>query len=455
MLLKKKTLVKISYLLLPLYLLFGCSSDNTTDPTDDTIDPVQFTGEIDFIRTYGGSNEDDAVSVASSIDGGYVILGSTQSNDGDIVDKTSTDSDYWVLKVDPQGEIQWSRTYGGSGDERASSISRTSDGGYIISGHSRSSDGDVSGNEGFHDYWILKIDAFGNILWDRNFGFAGSDQAFEVFETNDGGYFATGFLDITASNGQGNDGRNGVRHGVGEFWAIKMDVNGNRIWRRFFGGTNNDRSYDALQTSDGGFLLAGASESDDFDITDGKGSYDFWVVRIDQDGDLVWTKSFGGSEIEIGYDAAHTSDGNYVMVGDTRSSDQDITNPLGNADSWVVKFDDTGAMIWQKTFGGSSFESARSITPLANGNYIVSGSTRSDNGDVTSNNGQNDAWAFIIDEAGTMQFQVSVGGSDLDFANDAMETSDSKIIIVGNSESNDFDIPLNRGSKDLILIKVK
>ncbi len=456
MLLKKKKYLT-PLLLSSLLTLLACSTDNSTqNPVDNEPEPTGFEGIVDFVQTYGGSNEDDAVGVVQSIDGNYVILGSTQSNDGDIVDKTSTDSDYWVLKVTPEGDIVWSKTYGGSSDERATSISATSDGGFIISGHSRSSDGDVSGNEGFHDYWILKIDAFGNIQWDRNFGFAGSDQAFKVFETRDGGYFATGFLDVSASNGQGNDGRNGgYLHGVGEYWAIKMDASGNRIWRRFFGGTNNDRSYDALQTADDGFLLVGASESDDFDITDSKGSYDFWAVRLSDAGDLLWTKSFGGSQIDIGYAVSSTADGNYLMVGDARSDDMDVTNPLGNADAWAVKFDDTGAMMWQKSFGGSDFESARSAYRLSDGNYLISGSTRSSNGDVANNNGQNDAWVVIMDDTGSIIFENTSGGSDLDFANDAIQTNDQKVLVVGNTESNDLDIALNRGNKDFLLIKIK
>lgn len=454
MLLKTRKRIKTLLFVTASALMVSCVTDNTPggSGTDDN-PPVSFEGILDFVSTYGGSNEDDAVSVVQSIDGGYVILGSTQSNDGDIVDKTSTDSDYWVLKVTSEGEIVWSKTYGGSGDERASSISATSDGGFIISGHSRSNDGDVSGNEGFHDYWILKLDAFGNIQWDKNYGFSGSDQAFQVFETDDGGYFATGFLDVSASGGQGNDDRN-TRHGVGEYWAIKMDASGDYIWRRYFGGTSNDRSYDAVQTDDGGFLLAGASESEDFDITDSKGSYDFWVVRLNAEGDLQWTKSFGGSGIDIGYSVTK-AEGGYIMAGDARSADQDVTSPLGNADLWTVKFDDTGSMVWQKTLGGSDFESARSIRPMINGNYVISGSTKSADGDLSSNNGQNDVWVIVIDDTGNIVFQETIGGSDLDFANEAIETSDSKLLVVGNTESNDLDIQLNKGDKDIVLVKIK
>jgi hypothetical protein len=440
---------------------YACKKDESPIPpaggTDDESPPVvsNFEGVIDYVKTFGGSNEDEAVDVVQANDGGYVMVGTTSSTDGDITDKTTTDADYWVLKVNAEGVKQWSKTYGGTSPDRATGIKKTNDGGYILSGHSRSNDGDVGGNEGFHDYWIVKINSAGDIQWETNFGFSGSDQALNIIQTSDGGYFATGFLDVTASGGMGNDGRN-PEHGVGEFWGIKMNANGDKIWRRYFGGSNNDRSYDVVQTDDGGFIMAGASESSDFDITDDKGSYDFWVIKVSAGGEKVWTKSYGGSEIDIGYSITKASDGNFIIVGDTRSIDKDVSNPIGNADLWVVKFNkNNGAIIWEKTYGGDQFESARSIERLPNGTYLISGSTRSANGDVSMNIGQNDAWVIVINENGELQFQKTVGGTSLDFADAAIQTSDNKLIVVGNTESNDVDIAINRGIKDLLLIKVK
>jgi hypothetical protein len=441
-----------------LSLLFSCKKDDNSGdlPTDDDPMQTELEGVIDLVKTYGGSGEDKATAIVRADDGGYVVFGSTKSNDGDIVDKTDTNSDFWALKLTADGEKVWSKTYGGSNDEEGNSIQKTNDGGYILSGYSRSSDGDVGGNEGFQDFWIVKIDGSGTLQWEQHYGFAGGEQCFTAFPTSDGGYFASGLLDVTGSNGQGNDDGRNPEHGVGEFWGIKMDSEGEKQWRRYFGGTNNDRSYDALETDDGGFLLVGASESDDFDITDSRGSYDFWVVRVNADGDKLWTKSFGGSEIDVAYAVTKSADGNYILVGDTRSTDQDVSNPLGNADLWVVKFsDNNGAMIWEKTYGGTEFESAKSINPMANGNYLISGATRSSNGDVTNNNGQNDAWVIIIDEDGELQFEMAVGGSALDFGNDALETTDGKLILVGDTESNDLDISTNRGFNDFLFVRIK
>jgi hypothetical protein len=446
---KSKFSKTIPFLLFLSLIIISCGKDDSPSPEPE------ISGDVEMVKTYGGSNIDQAASVVEATDGSFVILGTTRSNDGDITDKTGSDSDFWLLKIKKDGEIVWSKTYGGSNDESAARITKTNDGGYLLSGFTTSNDGDVSGNEGFQDYWILKVDASGTILWDKNFGFAGSDQAFKAFQTTDGGYFITGFFDVSASNGGGNDMQRGTQHGVGEYWGIRLDANGNKLWRRYFGGTNNDRSYDAWQTDDGGFLMTGTSESIDYDKTDPKGSYDYWAVRITADGDLVWTKSFGGSEIDNSYASTKTNDGNYIMVGDSRSSDQDITAPKGGGDAWMVKFDDSGNKIWQKSFGGSDFDTSHSIFQRSNGNYIIAGNSRSNDGDLPKNNGGNDAWIFGVGENGDLKFQEVVGGSSLDFASEAIETSDHKIIVVGNSESNDKDIPENKGAKDFLVIKIK
>ncbi len=442
-------------LILGLLLLSILSCSKSSNGTDPEPDPVTFEGQIDWIKTYGGSNEDEAIAVTKTPDNGLLVLGTTNSTDGDVTGKTTTDKDFWLLKLDADGNKQWDKTLGGSEDDIATSIIPASLGGYIVSGYSRSNDGDVGQTAGFFDYWIVKIDDNGNKQWGSTFGYPGTDQALKIIETREGGYFVTGFFDVSQSGGQGNDGRETL-HGVGEFWGIKLDASGNYIWRRYFGGTNNDRSYDVVQTADSGFLLVGSSESDDFDITDSKGSYDFWVVKVSKDGDLLWTKSYGGSQIENGRSIAQTADGNYLFVGDTRSTDLDVTNLHGNADAWVVKFNaNDGSLIWQKTFGGTEFDSASNIHKLLNGNFAICGNSRSNNGDLTNNKGQNDAWIYIIDDAGDLKFQKNMGGSALDFSAQVIEFSENQLILVGNTESNDQDILQNKGIKDFLIIKIK
>ena len=163
----------------------------------------------------------------------------------------------------------------------------------------------------------------------------------------------TGFFDVSASEGQGDEDRSnsGNAHGVGEYWAIKLDAQGAFFWKRFYGGSNNDRCYNAIQTSDGGYILVGSSESEDFDISDSKGTYDYWAVKLDPQGELVWSRSYGGSEIDSAYDIVPTQDGNYLIIGDARSQDQQVSNNYGNADMWLIKISPQGNLIWEKSLG--------------------------------------------------------------------------------------------------------
>ncbi|RMB58605.1 hypothetical protein EAX61_09925 [Dokdonia sinensis] len=447
--------------LLSLFLIFAvaCSDDEsptpdteeieTTDDNGSTEEPVDML-EVAFIKTYGGSQADSFRDVIATSDGGFATLGFSQSVDGDIIDNSEQVNMYWMVKTDTEGAIQWSKTYGGNNDDRGQKLIQTQDGGYALAGFAQSSDGDITSNEGFYDQWVVKLDASGNVQWERNFGFSGSDQANAIVQTSDGGYFVAGFLDVSASDGEGNDGR----HGVGEFWVHKLDANGNLIWRRFFGGSNNDRANDVVATTDGGVIMVGSSESDDFDITNPKGSYDFWAVKIDSNGNLQWQKNYGGSETDTAYAITTTADGNYIIAGDTRSADGDITNFKGTADVWIVKINNQGDLIWEKTLGGTGFDAARDIIPQGNG-FVITGASRSEDGDITENKGQSDIWVAQLDADGDVQWQKTLGGSGLDFGYGAAVSQNGSIMIAGDGNSNDQDITGSNGSIDGLLIKIE
>ena len=455
--------------LLSLFVVVSCSKDDGNAPTDDTSntddttnddgDPQSsFNGDLLWVKTFGGSGIDQAAAIVESQDGNYVVVGNTYSADGDLAGiKSTTDSDYWVMKLDKDGNVLWNKVYGDTEDELAYDIAATSEGGYVITGYSRSDNCFEDSNGGFHDYWILKIDGNGNEVWCQNFGYSGSDQANAIIETKEGHIFTGGYFDVTASGGEGNENRagEGNLHGVGEYWGIKMDSEGAFFWKRYHGGSNNDRCYDVIQTSDDGFMMIGSSESEDFDINDSKGSYDFWVIKLSSDGDLQWTKSYGGLEIDVAYAITPTLDGNFLIAGDTRSSDQDVSQNYGNADMWLIKISPSGNLIWEKSYGGEQFESAKDIVPMGDGTYLITGSSRSSNGDATSNQGQNDAWFILVDSDGTLLMEKNIGGSSLDFSEGVIKTLDGSVVIVGNTESNDGDIPNNNGIKDVLIYKLK
>ena len=427
----------------------NCSEDN-----DNSI-PNGQEKEIDFITTLGGSKNESAQAVVNTTDGGYAILGHAQSMDGDVLNKSNESYDYWLLKFDATNQLQWQKTYGGSDDDRGVDLIQTSDNGYAVIGKSKSNDLEVSENAGFDDFWVSKLDSSGTIIWEYSFGFAGSDTPYSIIQTNDDGYLLSGVLDVSASNGQGD--RNSIlsRHAGGDYWVIKLNASGVKQWSNYYGGSFTDTAYDAIQTEDDGYIIIGSSDSDDVDITNNLGSYDFWILKISATGTLVWEKSFGGSEIDEAHAISKATDGNYLIVGDTRSNDLEISQNNGAADLWIVKITPEGTLLWEKTLGGSSFDVGRSISKTQDNGFLVSGSSRSSDGNLTSNKGQNDAWVVKINSSGNLEWQKTIGGSEVDFFYDTVELNDQTIIAVGDSNSSNEDIYENNGFSDLLILKLK
>ena len=437
-------------------LLTSCTKDFEVARLNNETE-VSFLGELEFIRTYGGSGEDTPQAIIGTSDGGFAVLGFSNSKDGDLEGKNLAVNDYWLLKLDGNGALQWSKTYGGSKDDRGQSLVQTQDGGFALTGYAMSDDGDGSVNKGFHDNWILKLDAQGTIEWEKSYGFSGHDHSYDILDSGDGGFFFTGFLDITSARADGNTEKSGslTRHGVGEFWGTKIDEKAEVEWRGYYGGTNNDRAHSVVRSDDGGYVMAGFTESDDFDINNSRGSYDFWAVKIDDDGDLVWQGSFGGTGIERAQDIAKTNDGGYVITGSTFSNDVDVSQNHGASDIWLIKIDGNGNKVWDKSYGGSQFEDAQSVTLSKDGGFIIVGNSKSADMDSNFNAGENDIWVLKTDKKGNMIWQKSFGGSGLDYGFDALETSSGAIVLVGETASTDFDGVGNKGKSDAVIIKIK
>ena len=446
-----KTIYSISLLLSIILLIASCSKDDRSSET--SIMPNG--GQLDFARIYGGSKNESGQSVVSTIDGGYAILGHTQSMDGDISDKLNESYDYWFLKFNSNSELQWQKTFGGTADDFGKSLIQTQDGGYAILGSSYSNDEDVTVNNGQEDYWIAKLDANGNITWQKSFGYSGTDSGISLLQSNDGGYLITGILDVTSSGGEGNTRNNQALHAGGDYWAIKLNASGDLEWSKYFGGFFSDTPFGAIETEDNGYVIVGSSDSVDTDITSNIGDYDFWVIKISTTGNLEWERSFGGTEIDEARGIVQSNDGNYVIVGDTRSSDVNISNSIGNADLWLIKISPTGNLIWEKTIGGTSFDVGRSISKTQDNGFLLSGSSRSSDGDVTTNKGQNDAWVVKVNNTGNVEWQKTIGGSNIEFANSVTELNNETVVAVGETSSNDGDIEENLGFEDLLLIKIK
>lgn len=448
-------LKKILYVTV-LFIAISCAKDSEVASNGEIL-KTSLLGEIDWMQSYGGSGEDTARAIIATTDGGYAVLGFSNSIDGDLNGKTTDVNDYWLLKLDASGELQWSKTYGGSKDDRGQSLVQTRDGGFALTGYAMSDDGDGSVNKGFHDNWIIKVNATGDIEWEKSFGFSGHDHSYDLLETEDGGLFFVGFLDITSAQADGNTEKNRSlsAHGVGEFWGTKLDAKANLEWRGYFGGTNNDRAHSVVRADDGGYVMAGFTESNDFDIENARGSYDFWIVKLDDKGNMVWEGSFGGTGIERAQDISKTADGGYVITGNTFSNDTDISKNNGASDVWLIKLDANGDKVWDKSYGGSQFEDGQSVTLSKDGGFIITGNSKSADKDVNANAGENDIWLIKTDAQGNMEWQKTFGGAGLDFGFDALETNDGSIVLVGEMASEDFPNLQNKGKSDAVIIKIR
>jgi hypothetical protein len=433
-----------------LFLFTCCSKDASNSIEEQTITIIP---NITFAKTFGGSNNDVANAIVKTNNNGYAVLGYTQSSNGDISSKNTEDFDVFLLQFNENDELVFTNTFGGLEDDRGNSIIQTNDNGFAILGYSSSKNETIS-NNGSRDFWIIKTNENGNLIWQKNFGFAGNDSGVSIIQTSDNGFLLTGIIDVTASEGQGNSKKRiSKKHAGGDFWVIKLANNGDFEWSKFYGGSFTDTPFDVVETQNNGFIIVGSSDSKDVDISNNLGSYDFWVIHISAKGELIWEKNFGGTEIDEAYGIAKTADNNFVIVGDTRSSNKNVSTNNGGADVWLVKIDINGNLLWEKTIGSSGFDASRSIQLTADNGFLISGSSRSSDNNFI-NQGQNDALLIKVDEKGALLWQKTIGGSKVDLLYDAIQIDENSYIGVGESNSSDKDIVTNKGFSDLLIVKI-
>ncbi|RLI80952.1 MAG: hypothetical protein DRP01_11435, partial [Archaeoglobales archaeon] len=335
--------------------------------------------------TYGGSDWDEALLIQETDDGGYIVAGSTES--------FGAGGDFWVLKLNENGNVEWQKTYGGSDYDRAESIQQTDDGGYIVAGST------YSFGAGWSDFWVLKLDEDGNVEWQKTYGGSGWDEAYSIQQTSDGGYIVAG---VTDSFGAG-----------GDFWILKLNESGYIEWQKTYGGSDYDYAWYIQQTNDGGYIVAGYTKSF------GAGYYDFWVLKLNESGYIEWQKTYGGSSDDFAKSIQQTDDGGYIVAGFTGSFG------AGGGDFWILKLNESGNVEWQKTYGGSDYDRAESIQQTSDGGYIVAGSTHSFGA------GLDDFWVLKLNENGNVEWQKTYGGSDYDRAESIRQTDDGGYIVAG------------------------
>ncbi len=353
----------------------------------------------------------------------------------------------FAIKLPAQPTIEWQRSYGGKQGDQPYSIVQTTDGGYFVAGLTTSDEGDVFGNHGGVDVWALKLDSSGAIEWKSCYGGSNNERAYACGQTADGGYIIAG---QTRSNNWDVTGN----HGDFDAWVLKLSPTGIIQWQKCLGGSLWDEAWDIQQTLDGGYIMVGAAQSSDGDLTINHGAEDYWVVKLNSLGDLIWQKTFGGSGRDVAHCVDLTSDGGYIVAGDAWSDDGHITNFQGGADCWVVKLDAEGKIEWEKALGGTGIERGNDIQQTRDGGYIVVGLTRSNNGHVTGSHGKFDYWAVKLNKSGDVEWQRACGGSEEDYGQSIQQTSDDGYIMAGQTQSTDGDVTSNDGGADLWMVKL-
>jgi hypothetical protein len=286
------------------------------------------------------------------------------------------------------------------------------------------------------------------IKWQTCLGGSGGEEGHSIQQTTDGGY-------IVAGLSTSNDGDVSGGHGASDFWVVKLDSAGQIEWQRPLGGSKSDAAYFMCLTSDGGCLVAGSTYSNDGDVLDNKGDADYWVVKLTENGTLEWQRSFGGTGEDRAYSALQTTDGAFMVVGQAKSTDGDISTNLGFSDFWLLKLSSTGEMIWERSYGGSSSETPYIIKQTSDGGFVIAGETLSNDGDASGNNGSVDCWVLKIDALGNIEWQNALGGIGIDFFNDIVQTTDGGYAAIGAVASgNTGDITGHHGGFDVWVVKL-
>ena len=354
---------------------------------------------IEWTHTFGGAKNEAAYSITKTGDGGYILAGSTTSSGAGL-------SDFWVVKTDSSGSMNWNKTYGGTGDDIASAIIQAGDG-FVILGMTSS-----FGAGGF-DYWLVRVDSDGNILWNRTFGGVSDDFGTSVIQTSDGGYALTGWTNSFGSGGE-------------DIWLVKTDGSGNMVWNKTYGFNYNDEAHDLMQTSDGGFIIAG-------DTAFASGNEDAWLLKADSNGNMLWNRTFGGPALDTFLSIVQLNDGGIALSGYTASY------RLGSNDAWLVKTDSSGTLQWNKTYGGSNDDQAYALINAVDGGFALAGQTTVDT--------QKNYWLAKTYSSGNMQWNITNNATMDNFAYSLVQAKDSGYVLSGTTDTKD-------NGDDFFIVKV-
>ncbi len=355
-----------------------------------------------FVKAWGGAGYDEGYAMIKTSDGGYAVTGQTSSYGAGVFDM-------FLAKYDSSGTLSWSKVWGGTGSENGNAVAQTADGGYVVSGSA------TSYGAGSNDMFLVKYDSSGNLSWNKVWGGTGTENGNAVAQTADGGYVVSG--QTTSFGGGGSD-----------MFLVKYDSSGNFSWNKTWGGTGFDVGYSVVPTSDGGSTVTGYS-----------GSYgvggDMLLAKYDSSGTLSWSKIWGASGEDYGQSLVQTADGGYAVTGRTSSY------AVGGWDMFLAKYDSSGTLSWSKVWGGAANDFGFSLVQTADGGYAVSGQTTSYGA------GSEDVFIVKYDSSGTLSWNKTWGGTSPDYGRSVAQTSDGRYAVAGYTNS------YGAGNSDMILAK--
>lgn len=400
---------------------------------------------VEWRRSNGGSQTDIAQRVIPTTDGGVIVVGSTSSSDVDIGSAIGL-SDGWLVKYSSTGAIEWDKTYGGNLNDSLFSIVETYDGSYVMVGCTESQTLVGTSPKGTMDVWVVKISNDGILQWQRTLGGSNNDIGKSIQITPDSGFVigATSF----STNGDVNSNNGGA-----DVWVVKLTTDGTMQWSRNYGGSNNDMIGEIAIRANGDFIFVATTESNNGDVTGYRGGKDYWVVTLFSTGQIQWQKAIGGTGNDIANAVIQNSNGDYLITGTSNSNNSDINGNIGGYDIWSVMLNTGGDIVWTRNYGGSGDETGVAIRSTVTSEYVIVGNSTSTNGDLTNNNGNTDAWIFQITSTSELQWQKSLGGSGADGFLGVCYTKDKGLCAVGYSSNATDDVTTNKGATDSWIVK--
>jgi hypothetical protein len=385
---------------------------------------------LEWQKNYGGTRNESAQFIEMAADGNYFVAGYTSSNNDD-VDYHIGLEDVWILKMTPAGQVLWQKTLGGSQAESITNFKATSDGGCILTITTDSKNVDLVGIAP-NDYpiWLVKLDADSETTWQRFFESAWSDEAV-INQTADGNFLLAGQVD--QNNGTA-------------IHITKIDQQGASIWEKDIQTHDYHSCLDLVPTPDGGYLMAGQV----VDIPpSGLFTDEWWVAKLNSTFDITWENVIPGNASDEAKKILISPDGGYLVAGVSNSTDGFYQGNNGDEDVWLVKYDVNGAVVWKHNFGGSKYEYFADIEYTNNGDLLLLAATQSSNGDISYNYGSYDFWLVKLNNLGIIQWETTFGGSNGDLPSDGMLLSSGQYLMVGKTGSLNGDVLENRGFEDL------